>query len=75
MLTDIVGELFLGLAKFIIRIFSEVVIEIFIKGLGYLACKPFKKNATITDNTIVLVGFALWIGIIGVTYLIITNWT
>ena len=41
---EIVGELLGGVFKFLGRLFIEVVIELIIKGSGYLICRMFSKD-------------------------------
>lgn len=68
---DSIVEGFLhGALRIILWIFVEVVFEFFIKGLGYLICRPFKK-VEIDDTLCAIVGTLAWIFII---FLLMWTW-
>ena len=58
---DIAGELLGGALRVIGNILLEVVLEIFIRGPGYLICRSFKKNIDPESGWVVLAGLAFWI--------------
>lgn len=58
---DIAGELLVGILRAIGNIFFEVMLEILIRGPGYLICRIFKKNIDPDGGWIVVVGFSFWI--------------
>jgi len=61
---EIAGELLGGVFKFIGRLFIEVVIELIIKGSGYLICRMFSKNVDPDGVLVILVGL-IFIGMVG----------
>jgi len=61
---EIVGEAFFGLFKFIGRIFSEIIFELLIRGVGYLICRPFSSNVDIDGFWVAVVGLMFWIAMI-----------
>jgi len=58
---EIAGELLGGLLRLVGRFFLEVVIEILIKGTGFLICKPFNKRIAPDGIIVVFFGFMFWI--------------
>lgn len=61
---EIAGELLGGVFKLIGRIFTEIIIEILIKGSGYLICRIFSKRADPDGILVVLVGLS-FLGFLG----------
>jgi hypothetical protein len=61
---EIVGEVFFGLFRVIGRIFSEIILEILIRGVGYLICKPFSSNIDSDGILVAVVGLIFWGGMI-----------
>jgi hypothetical protein len=64
---DIAGELFGGVLRAIGSILIDVVLEIAIRGPGYLIGRRFKKNIDPDCGWVVAMGVMFWvtIGIIG----------
>lgn len=60
-----VEELAAGLLSAVLRvigaILSDVVLEIIIRGPGYLICRAFDKNIDADSVLVVVIGFAFWI--------------
>lgn len=67
-LGEIVGEIVGGLFRFIARLFVEIVLEILIKGPGYIICRQFSKNVNPDGLAVVFVGFIFWVAIGGCVY-------
>ena len=61
---EIVGELLGGVFKFLGRLFIEFVIELIIKGSGYLICRMFSKDVDPDGVLVILVGL-MFIGMVG----------
>ena len=58
---EIAGELLGGVFKVIGRAIAEVIIEIFIKGIGYLICRPFSRSVNPDGLLVVSVGVFFWV--------------
>jgi len=69
---EIAGSAIGGVFRFLGWIFFEVIIEIFVKGLGYLICRPFKK-VDLDSTLVVIVGLFAWVLII-VLVIFISDW-
>jgi hypothetical protein len=61
---ELAGEVLGGAIKFIVNVVAEVVIELLVKGIGYLICKPFKKNIDPDGGMVIFVGLAFWLFVI-----------
>jgi hypothetical protein len=61
---ELAGEVLGGAIKFIVNVVAEVVIELLVKGIGYLICKPFKKNIDPDRGMVIFVGLAFWLFVI-----------
>ena len=59
-LGDIVGEVAVVVVRGIVQIFVEIVVEILVKGPGYLLVKLFKANAGPDGLIVFLVGILFW---------------
>jgi hypothetical protein len=57
--SEVLGRVF----RFIGNAFLEVVFELFVRGPGYLLCKPFKKDVDPDGGLAALVGIAFWVAI------------
>lgn len=57
---EVGASVFSAIFRFIGWLFFEVIIEILIKGLGYLLCRPFKR-VDIDSSTAVIVGVVAWV--------------
>lgn len=60
---EIVGEVFLGVLRFIGRIVFEVFIEFAIRGMGYLICRIFDQQVDPEARLVAVVGFLFWVGL------------
>ena len=71
-LEDIFEGILRGLFRFIVYIFHDVVIEIFIKGTGYLIVRCYKRKSNIDPDGIEVAawGIFFWISIITITIMI-----
>ena len=67
-LGEIAGEIVGGLFRFLAQFFVEIVLEILIKGPGYIICRQFSKNVNPDRLTVVFVGFMFWVVIGGCGY-------
>lgn len=76
-----VEELASGLFSFLGRIFGyvliDIVLEILVRGVGYLIIKalPFSKGKEIDPDSswVLLVGFTFWVLIGVLAYLVVSN--
>ncbi len=59
------AEILEGLIKIVFRFFIEFVVEILIKGLGYLICRPFNKNVDPDGLLVTVVGLLVWTSLVG----------
>ncbi|SFC20308.1 hypothetical protein [Pseudoalteromonas denitrificans] len=57
---EIVGDVFSGIFRFILRIFVEVIFEFLIKGVGYLFCRMFGRKVDPDGLTVIIVGLVIW---------------
>lgn len=66
-LGDIAGELAGGILRSIGSIIAEIVLEIAIRGQGYLICRQFNRNTDPDGGWVVAVGIIFWVivGVIG----------
>ena len=69
---EIAGSAIGGIFRFLGWFFFEVIIEILVKGLGYLICRPFKKF-DLDSTVVVIVGLFAWVFII-VLVIFISDW-
>lgn len=61
MALEIVGDLLEGAVRLVGRFLAEFVFEIFIRGTGYLLCRPFQRRIDADGVTVVVVGLAFWL--------------
>lgn len=70
---DEIGIGFFGaIFRFLGWVFFEVIVEILIKGLGYLICRPFKK-VDIDSAASAVVGLIAWVAII-ILIILVFDW-
>lgn len=70
---DEIGIGFFGaIFRFLGWVFFEVIVEILIKGLGYLICRPFKK-VDIDSVASAVVGLIAWVAII-ISIILVSDW-
>ncbi|AWF80345.1 hypothetical protein BTJ40_05715 [Microbulbifer sp. A4B17] len=73
MLIDEIGiGIFGAIFRFLGWILFEVIIEVLIKGLGYLICRPFKK-VDIDGTFCIVLGLIAWV-IILISVILVTDW-
>jgi hypothetical protein len=65
---EVIGEVAGGVLRFIGRMLLEGVFEFLIKGVGYLICRPFKRNVHPDGVLVVLVGLVFWVAVGAVFY-------
>lgn len=65
---EIAVEFLGGALRFVGSIFTEVVFEICVKGLGYVICRSFSRSVDPDGILVVVVGFAAWVFIFIVLY-------
>jgi len=58
---EIAGEFLIGSLRFIGSIIAEVILELLVKGPGYLICKPFRKDIDPDSAWVVFVGLVFWV--------------
>jgi hypothetical protein len=58
---DAAGEFLGGVLRAIGNIVLEVVLEILIRGPGYLICRIFKKDINPEGGWVIVAGLAFWI--------------
>ena len=64
---EIVVGLLGGMLRFFGWVFGEIIVQLLIRGLGSLLCKPFKKNE-VNSSIEILVGILAWLLIIFVCF-------
>lgn len=64
--------IFGAIFRFLGWVFFEVIIEVLIKGLGYVICRPFKKVG-VDSTASAIVGFIVC-GVIIVSVILISGW-
>lgn len=67
-LGEIAGEIVGGLFRFLAQFFVEIVLEVLVKGPGYVICRLFSKNVDTDGFMIVIVGLLFWLVIGGCGY-------
>jgi hypothetical protein len=65
---EITGEVFGGALRIIGRVFAEVIFEIYIRGLGYLICRPFSRSVNPDGVLVPVVGLAAWASVLVALY-------
>ena len=65
---EIIGEVAGGVLRFIGHILLEGVFEFLIKGVGYLICRPFKRNVDPDGGVVILAGLVFWGAVGGIGY-------
>lgn len=60
MASEIIGEVVGGIVRIIGQFLIEIVFEVFVRGAGYLLCRPFNRNIDTEGFTVAAVGFAFW---------------
>ena len=65
---EIIGEVAVGVLRFIGRMLLGGIFELLIKGVGYLICRPFKRNVDPDSGLVVVVGLVFWVAMGGVLY-------
>ncbi len=61
---EVAGELLSGLFRILGNMFVEITLEVLLKGLGYLICRPFAKQINPDGLVVLLVGVVAWILIV-----------
>ncbi|WHI45935.1 hypothetical protein ACJJIE_11560 [Microbulbifer sp. TRSA001] len=73
MLIEEIGVgIFGAIFRFLGWVLFEVIIEVLIKGLGYLICRPFKK-VNIDDAFCIVLGLIAWVVIL-ISVMLVTDW-
>lgn len=57
---DIVGGALAGVMRALGSLLLELVLEILIRGPGYLVCRIFRKDVDPDSGGVLLTGLALW---------------
>lgn len=58
---DLATDFLSGALKTLGKFFGNFVVEILIKGLGYLLCRPFSKKIDPESSTVGFVGVLAWL--------------
>ena len=61
---DVAGEFLGGVLRVIGNIVLEVVLEILIRGPGYLICRVFKQDINPEGGWVIVVGLAFWVFVV-----------
>lgn len=61
MVVETIAEGLSAVARFVVRILSEVLIELLCKGVGYRIWKPFKPAIDPDGVLVFLTGLAFWL--------------
>lgn len=61
MVVETIAEGLSAVASFVVRILSEVLIELLCKGVGYRIWKPFKPSINPDGALVFLTGLAFWL--------------
>lgn len=67
-LGDIAGEVLGGIFHFLGEMFMQIVVELLVKGPGYLICRLFRRDASPDGGVVVLVGLLFWAVVVGAIY-------
>lgn len=70
MALEIVGELLGGVFRVAFHFVVEVILELAVRGVGYLICKPFSKTVNPDGFVVVVVGLLFWLVVIVLAFLI-----
>ena len=65
---DAVGEVAGGALKLIAKFFYEIILDFFVRGLGYVLCRPFSKTIDPDGFLVFFIGMIAWIGFLAVIY-------
>ncbi|MBU0620556.1 MAG: hypothetical protein KJ795_01790 [Gammaproteobacteria bacterium] len=63
-LGDIAAGLISGAARLVAHIFLEIVIEILVRGPGYLICRVFRRDIDPDGGWVVVVGLSFWFALL-----------
>ncbi|MCZ0867238.1 hypothetical protein O0V09_18735 [Dasania sp. GY-19] len=76
MLDDIAGGIFKGLLRYLLLLFTEVVLEAMLKGPGYFICNLFSKTKPNPNSfTVIITGFIFWLVIGSIGYIVFTKFS
>lgn len=67
-LGDIAGEILGVVFRFLGELFMQIVVELLVKGPGYLICRLFRRDANADGVVVVLVGLLFWAAVAGAIY-------
>jgi hypothetical protein len=62
---EIAGEALGGIARFIGRVFIELIFEVLIQGTGHVVLKTFRPGREPGETESAVVGLLVWAAIIG----------
>lgn len=60
-LGDIAVEIVGRVIQFIVQVFIEIVVELLLKGPGYMICRLFSKRVEPDGLIVLIVGLAAWL--------------
>lgn len=69
-LGDIAAGLISGAARLVAHLFLDIVIEILVRGPGYLICRLFRKDIDPEGGWVAVVGLLFWFALFFSGYLI-----
>lgn len=52
-----------GLLRLLGTVLGEIVLELMIRGPGYLLCRQIKKDISVDSGTVLLAGVAIWVAL------------
>ncbi|RYV01229.1 hypothetical protein SOPP22_12535 [Shewanella sp. OPT22] len=58
---DVIFEALASTFKFVFRFLVETIVEVLIKGAGYLVVRPFTKKVNSDSFLVVLTGITFWV--------------
>ena len=64
-LDDLAGGVIAVVGRFFASLFSDVILEVLIRGVGYAVCRVFSRRVDPEGFTVVVVGLSIWL-IVGV---------
>jgi hypothetical protein len=63
-LGDLAGGLIGGALRLIVQFFLEIILEIVVRGPGYLICRLFDKDIDPEGGWVAITGIVFWIGLV-----------
>ncbi len=72
-MAELLAELLSGVWRFLVHLFVELMLEMAIKGLGFILVKPFSQKNDMDSGLSAVVGILAWVGIFVIAYALFSS--